>query len=338
MVDGSSVSMPDTIENQDLYPQPSGQKKGCGFPIMKFVAVFSLVTGLMVDYRKSSLHKHEVMLWKDMWDNFEKGDVILGDRAYCSFAAFWALKQKGIDCVTRAHQTRKAKTIKRFSETDYLVCWLKGKRRSKSKWMSLEQWEQMPDELIVRYVDVKVAVAGFRTKALTVSTTLLDNKKYPADQLVELYRRRWMAELFLRDIKTTMRMEILRCKTPEMIHKEFLIFIIVYNLIRALVWEAAMENGIDPYRISFSGAIAAVRQWTPIIATLQNSKEKKMAIFALKEIIAADKIPIRNEPRCEPKAIKRRFNSTYQLLTSPRKVFVEFRHRRKYKKENKTLS
>lgn len=330
--------MPDTIESQELYPQPSGQKEGCGFPVMKFVAVFSLVTGLMLDYRKSSLHKHEVMLWKDMWDNFEEGDVILGDRAYCSFAALWSLKQKGIDCVTRPHQVRKGETVKRYSKKDYLVCWLKGKKRSKSKWMSLEQWEKMPDELIVRYVDVKVEVPGFRTKSLTVSTTLLDNKKYPADQLVELYRRRWMAELFLRDTKTTMRMEILRCKTPDMIHKELVIFIIVYNLIRSLIWEAGMENGIDPYRISFSGAIAAIRQWAPIIATLRNAKEKKMAIFALKEVIAADKIPTRKESRYEPRAIKRRFNSTYQLLTSPRKEFIECKHRRKYKKGDNTLS
>jgi hypothetical protein len=93
--------MPDTIESQELYPQSSGQKKGCGFPVMKFVAVFSLVTGIMLDYRKSSLHKHEVMLWKDMWDNFEKGDVILGDRAYCSFAAFWSAGSKAKNEVNR---------------------------------------------------------------------------------------------------------------------------------------------------------------------------------------------------------------------------------------------
>jgi hypothetical protein len=327
--------MPDSKKNQKKYPQPSGQKEGCGFPVMRIVAVFSLVTGFILAYRKSSLNHHEVMLWKKMWNCFEKGDVVLGDRAYCSFAAYWLLMKKGIDSVMRLHQRRKGKIIKKFSKNDYLVSWSRGNGSSRPKWMSLNQWKKIPDELMVRYVEAKVNIPGFRTKALTVATTLLDNKKYPADKLAELYRRRWMAELFLRDIKTTLRMEILRCKTPEMIHKEMAMFVIAYNLIRSLIWEAALENGTDPYRISFKGAVAAIRQWAPMIAMTKATKEKEESIIVLKEIIAADKIPIRKIQRREPRAIKRRQNATYQLLTKPRNEFVEIQHRHRYTKDRK---
>ena len=336
VVDGSSLSMPDTKANQELYPQPRGQKKGCGFPIMRFTAMFSLATGLMLDYRKSSLQKHEVISWHDMWDGYEDGDVVLGDRAFCSFAAYWLLSKRNVDCVMRLHQTRKEnKIVKKYNKNDYLVQWKKGTKSSKPKWMNLEQWEQMPDQMTVRYVKVKVDVPAFRTKVYTVATTLLDKDSYPAHQLAELYRRRWMAELFLRDIKTTMRMGILRCKTPEMIHRELTVFIIAYNFIRSLIWEAAMKQGIDPYRISFKGAIAAIRQWAPIIAMIKHKKKKEQAIDALIEIVAADKIPTRKKQRREPRAIKRRQNSNYQLLTKPRKNFMEIPHRHSYTKDRK---
>lgn len=304
---------------------------------MRIVAMFSLATGLMLAYRKSSLQSHEVTAWRDMWDCYQEGDVVLGDRAYCSFAAYWLLSKRNVDCVMRLHQTRKEnKIVEKYNKNDFLVQWKKGKTSSKPKWMSPEQWEQMPDRMTVRYVKVKVDVPGFRTNALTVATTLLDKDRYPAHELAELYRRRWMAELFLRDIKTTMRMDILRCKTPDMIHKELTIFIIAYNLIRSMIWDAAMKEGIDPYRISFKGAIAAIRQWAPIIAMIKNDKKKRMAIDALSEIMAADKIPIREKRKREPRAIKRRPNSNYQLLTKPRSQFIEIHHRHSYRKDRNT--
>lgn len=188
--------------------------------------------------------------------------------------------------------------------------------------------------MIVRHVKITADIPGFRTKKLTLATTLLDHKKYPPQALADLYRRRWMAELFLRDIKTTMRMKVLRSKTPEMIQKELTTFIIAYNLIRSFIWETALDKGIDPYRISFKGAVVSIIQWTPLLANIADINEKKQCIDALRQVIATDLLPIRKKTRIriEPRAIKRRPNSSFQLLTKPRHEFSEIPHRHKYRK------
>jgi hypothetical protein len=323
--------MPDTEENQGLYPQPKGQKKGCGFPVMRLVISFCLVTGIILSCRTGNLKRHERMLWHEMWDDYEAGDIVLADRGFCSFADYWMLSQKGIDCVMRLHQMRKEnKIIKKFSKVDYLVQWEKTKQPP--KWITKEEWEKLPKQMIVRHVRVKVDIPGFRTKSLTVATTLLDEKKYPAESLAQLYRRRWLAEIFIRDIKTTMGMDILRCKTPQMVHKELSIFIIAYNLIRSLIWEAALGKDIDPYEISLAGAIATVRQWAPILPTIEKIQERTFLINRMLEFIAADLLPIRWELRIQPRALKRR-PKNYQLMTKPRHQFKEIPHRHKYRAE-----
>jgi len=331
IVDGSSVSMPDTRENQKLYPQPSGQKKGCGFPVMRIVVMFSLATGLMLACRKGSLKVSERILWHQMWDAYQEGDVVLADRGFCSYADYWLLSERKIDCVMRLHQARKNnKLIKRFNKNDRLVEWERGGASSRPKWLTKEQWNEIPQSMTVRLVNINVDIPGFRTKNITVATTLLDNEKYPPQVIADLYLQRWLCELFIRDIKTTMRMNVLRCKTPEMIRKELTVFMIVYNLIRGLIWQAVLNKGIEPYRISFAGTIATIRQWAPILAAIDGYKKKRL-LDALMELLATDVIPIR-EPRREPRAIKRRTNSNYQLLTKPRQKFIEIPHRHKYRK------
>ena len=333
IVDGSSVSMPDTEENQELYPQPSGQKKGCGFPVMRIVVMFSLATGLMLACRKGSLKESERILWHQMWDVYQKGDVVLADRGFCSYADYWLLSEREVDCVMRLHQKRKNnKLIKKFNKNDRLVEWERGGASSRPKWLTKEQWNEIPQSMMVRLVDINVDIPGFRTKNIIVATTLLDNKKYPPQAIAHLYLQRWLGELFIRDIKTTMRMNVLRCKTPEMVYKELTIFMIVYNFIRSLIWQAALNNGIKPYRISFAGTIATIRQWAPILAAIDGYKKKARLLDALMDLLATDVIPIRKEPRREPRAIKRRTNSNYQLLTKPRQEFIEIPHRHKYRK------
>lgn len=326
--------MPDTPENQKRYPQPSGQKEGCGFPVMRITAIFSLVSGMMLGCRTGSLHVHERILWHDMWDDcYQENDVVLADCGFCSFADYYLLKERKVDCVMRLHQRRKEiEIIKKFSKNDYLVLWDKGKKNSRPTWMTHEEWDRLPQTMIVRYVKVVVHIPGFRTKNLTVATTLLDPRIYPALAIADLYRRRWICEIFLRDIKTTMRMKVLRSKTPEMILKELTIFTIAYNLIRSLIWEIASKIGLDPYSISFKGAIATILQWAPFLPMITDSNEKKRSIEALKIRIAEDFIPIRNKIRREPRAIKRRQNSNYQLLTKPRHQFMEIPHRHAYRK------
>ena len=333
IVDGSSVSMPDTRENQELYPQPSGQKKGCGFPVMRIVVMFSLATGLMLACRKGSLKVSERNLWRRMWNVYRQGDVVLADCGFCSYADYWLLSEKKVDCVMRIHQARKNnKVIRRFNKNDHLVEWERGGASSRPKWLSKEQWEEIPHSMSVRLVNINVDIPGFRTKKIIVATTLLDDKKYPLQAIGQLYLRRWLGELFIRDIKTTMRMNVLRCKSPELVHKELTIFMIAYNFLRSLIWQAALNNGIEHYRISFAGTIATVRQWAPILAASDGYKKKARLFEALMEVLATDLIPIRKEPRREPRAIKRRTNSNYQLLTKPRQEFLEIPHRHKYRK------
>lgn len=333
IVDGSSVSMWDSEENQSLYPQPSGQKKGCGFPVMRIVASFCLATGLLLNLRKSRLAVAERTLWRQMWSDYQAGDIVLADCGFCSLADYWLLSQRGVDCVMRLHQARKEKKIiKKFNKNDYLVQWQKGKYKDGPDWLTPEQWQQIPQSITVRHVKVTVDIPAHRTRSLTIATTLLDHKKYPSHAIADLYRRRWMGEIYLRDMKTTMHMEVLRCKTPEMIHKELTLFMIAYNLIRSLIWNAALNKGCDPYRISFAGAIATIRQWTSILARIKGERERKRLIEALNRVLAADIVTLRKIPKREPRAVKRRPKS-YQLLTKPRSEFLEIGHRENYRKD-----
>lgn len=332
VVDGSSLSMPDTKKNQELYPQPKNQKKGCGFPVMRFTASFSLITGNMLAYRKADLHVHERTLWHQLWESYEDNDVVLSDRGFCSYCDFWALLQKKVHCVTRLfHRApEKAKIIKKFNKNDCLVEWTKSDICP--KWLTKKQWLQIPKTMTVRQVKVTVDIPGFRTQNIVVATTLLDNKKYPTFALSDLYRRRWKVELFFRDMKTTMRMDVLRCKTPELVHKELTIFIIAYNLIRSMIFQAALNKGIDPYHISVAGTIAIIRQWSPILAANKDIEIKNKIILKILELVAKETLQYREEPRIYARAIKRRPTCKYQLLTKPRHLFKEIPHRSKYRK------
>jgi len=329
VVDGSSVSMPDTEENQKYYPQPSGQKKGCGFPVMRIVILFSLHTGAWLNTGFGSLRVHELMIWKKMIKKLDQGDIILADRGFCSFAGYYQLLKMNVDSVMRLHQRRSTgvQKIKKLGKKDWIVKWTKTK--STPKWATKEEWNEYPSSILVRHVQIDIELPGYRTKKITVATTLTDNKKYSKCKITELYRKRWMAELFLRDLKTSMNMEILRCKSPKLILKEITILMIAYNMIRALIFQAAVKNNMDPFRISFKGTIATISQWMPLINALKNHS-KKNAMNNMLTILAKDIVPYRPN-RLQPRAVKRRRNS-YQLLTQPRNIFKEIPHRQKYKK------
>jgi IS4 transposase len=235
VVDGSSLSMPDTPANQTHYPQPSMQKEGCGFPVMRIVGLFSLHTGVLIDLAKDSLAIPERTLFRRLWDQFELGDVALADTGFTSYADFYYLGLRGVDSVMRNHQkrTKGLTPLKRLGKNDRLVEWHKTKIRP--KWLSRDEWAAIPERLTVRELTVHVDVPGFRTDIITIATTLLDAKAYPASAIAQLYRDRWAVELFLRHIKITMGMDILRCKTPAMVHKEVTMHLIAYNLVRALM-------------------------------------------------------------------------------------------------------
>jgi hypothetical protein len=330
VVDGSSCSMPDTPANQARYPQPRRQKPGCGFPVMRFVALFSLATGALLAVAQGPLSEHERTLWRRLWDALKRGDIALADRGFCSFADYWLLFQRGVDCVMRLHARRSkgVRKIKRLAKDDWLVEWVKTKIRP--KWMEHTLWAALPETLRVRHVTIHVAIPGFRTKSLTIATTLLDANVYPAEALAGLYRRRWRIELFLRDIKITMGMDVLRCKTPALIQKEFTMHLIAYNLVRALMIEAATRHDKDLTRLSLAGAISAIRQWAPSFVGILSRAKRRVHLDAFLRALANDLVPYRPN-RIEPRARKRR-PKNYQLLNKPRRLFKEIQHRNRYEK------
>ena len=298
VVDGSSVSMPDAPANQEAWPQPSGQKPGCGFPVMRLVGLFSLATGIWRAVATGSLHVAERTLFRSLWDHFQSDDIVLADTGFTSYADYVLLEQRGVDCVMLNHQCRNKgiRQVKRLGKNDRLVEWSKGKIRP--TWLSHEQWERLPETFVVREITVHVDIPGFRTQTLVIATTLRDPKRYPAHETAALYRRRWAVELYFRDIKTAMSMDVLRCKTPQMIQKELWMHVLAYNLVRALMLDAAEEHGAQLDRISFKGTCDAIRSWAPLIACA-NGQERENLIAAMLRSIARNRVPYRPN-RSEP--------------------------------------
>ena len=329
VADGSGLSMPDTPENQAVYPQAKGAKPCCGFPVMRVVALFCLGTGVLIGLAKGSLSVSERALFRSLWDELEAGDVLLADRGFCGYAQFYFLMGRGVDSVMRNHQRRTVgKTLlKRLGPGDRLILWHKSK--PSPVWPDKPTWAALPETLALREIEFHAALKGFRVESITVTTTLLDPHMFPTDGFADLYRRRWSAELFLRDIKTTMGMDILRCKTPEMIHKELTIYLIAYNLVRLTMLEAAQEHNAHVERISFKGALSTIRCWAPIFAS-SHSQARNTLWTRLLAYLAEDPVPHRPN-RVEPRARKRR-PKNYQLLNKPRRLFEEIHHRNKYTK------
>ncbi len=332
VVDGTGLSMPDTPENQEKYPQAKSSKPGCGFPQMKMVAMFCLTTGALLRHAQSHRRIGELTLFRRMWDALRSGDVVLADRGFCNFADYYRLRQRNIDSVMRLHQ-RRAKgvsLVKRLGPRDVIVNWHKSKPTPKG--LTKEQWAAMPEMLSVRHVTFVPHIPGFRTKKITVATTLTDHKQFPASAFAELYRRRWLVELFLRDIKITLGMDILRCKTPAMVEKELTMHLIAYNLIRLTMVQAAVKGKRNVERISFKATLQAVRQWAPHISQATAEKREQLYQSMLDAII---RVPIPNRPnRTEPRVKKRRAKN-YQLMTKPRNEMKEAPHRSRYTKEQR---
>ena len=327
VVDGSSVSMPDTPENQARYPQPGAQKPGCGFPVMRIVAVFSLASGVLLDVAKGALSVHERVLFHQLWSNFEAGEVALADTGFCSYGDLYFLGQQGVDCVMPNHQRRKKglDEVKRLGKGDRLASWHKGPC---PRWLTGDEWREVPERLLVREITTHVAVPGFRTTKLVTVTTLLDPTAFPKEAIEELYRRRWSCELYLRDIKIALNMDVLRCQTPDMVEKELWMHLIAYNLIREIMGQAARTHGVPTERISFKGTLATVRQWAPVLsAALLSPHERAQKLEQMLHCIARDPVPYRPD-RAEPRARKRR-PKNFQLLNKPRREFIETPHRGK---------
>jgi hypothetical protein len=330
VADCSTTQLPDTRKNQKRYPQYCGQKPGCGFPLLKFAVLFSLSSGALLRVAMSHWRFHELRLLRGLLPALDKGDILLGDRTYGEYVTVAWLPKLGVDTVARMHGGRKIdfrKCAKRLGRHDALFEW--DKPYQPSGILSPAQWRAIPERIVVRIIRFD-AVVRRKKKRITLVTTLLDAKLYPAEKLIALYARRWNLELALRHLKTTMGMELLRCQTPDTAEKELLIYLIAYNLVRCLMAEAVALAGVEMERLSFKGTIDALRQYTlAIVSTAQKSKRRRLWSQLL-ATIATDLVPLR-PGRSEPRAVKRR-PKAYQLLSKPRHIFREVPHRARYRK------
>ena len=332
VIDGTTVSAPDTQANQRAYPQPGSQQPGCGFPLLKLIGIFSLSTGALLDYAKGNKHQHELSLLQKLMDQFKAGDLALADRGLSCYTLLALLLGRSVQCLFRLHQARPAdlRKGKRLGKQDRLFVWRKPCQRP--AYLPQALWKAVPKELSVRVLRFSLHVPGFRVRSVTLVTTLLDPKKYPAEELAKLYAERWRIELWFRDIKTSMGMEVLRCKTPKLLHKELEMFFIAYNLIRCVMAEASRQHGVGIGWLSFKGSVDGVRQFAAAIAQARSRKKQHQLWDKLLEVIARDRLPER-AGRSEPRAVKRR-PKPFPLLNRPRHQFKETPHRNRYWKSN----
>lgn len=317
VVDGTGVSMPDTPENQETWPQSSNQTKGCGFPTAKLVGCFCLSSGALLDLAEGNQYIHESQLFRRQFALFNEGDVALTDRGFCSYSSIAELLARGVDTVMRIHHNRPTdfRKGKRLGKCDRLVTWTKPRCRPKG--YTKRQWDQLPQSLTLRMLRIQIDVPGFRTESIVVVTTLTDPVRYPAEDLAKLYLRRWNVELFFRDIKITLGMDVLRCRTPEMVRKEIALHVIAYNLLRGLMQQAAALYEVDLTRLSFKGSVDTLRQWTDTLNAAHSKPREQRRLFdQLLQILAEDIVPYRPE-RSEPRVRKRR-PKNYRLMTRPR--------------------
>jgi hypothetical protein len=314
LIDGSTVSMPDTSENQASFPQPSSQKKGVGFPIARIVAVISCVTGSVLDlamgpYSGKATGEHALL--RLLMHTFKEGDVALGDCYYASYFLIAMLIKMGVKVVFPIHAARDSdfRRGKKLGKKDHIVQWIKPK---KPEWMDQKTYDSIPDEMAVREVFISSNQKGFRAKPRVIVTTFLDPKDVNKHDLNQLYGMRWWVELDMKAIKTTLKMDILRCQTPEMIRKEVWIHLLAYNLIRKIMAQAAITHNKKPRELSFTRALHSIKSFREA-GILSESNDRFYAAL-LKAI--ARKIVGNRSGRSEPRVIKRRPKAFPRMQTA----------------------
>lgn len=319
VIDGSSMSMPDTPALQEVFPQPTSQKKGCGFPVARLLAMFCWASGALVTLLYDSLAIGELTLFRRLISLLEAGDVVLADRLFGTYTELALLKLREVFAVCRVSASRHLDLRRgtRLGEGDHRQVWPRPPRSPLG--LTPEEWATVPETLTVRVVRFQtVCQRGFRQRTITLVTTLVDAVAYPSEALAELYRERWLAELSLRSLKTTQGMDVLRCQSPEMVRKEIVMHQLTYNLIRLLMARAAGAHGVDPHRLSFAAArqhlLARLPHWT----ASQTPRQQQALLDQLLALIAKNRLPKRPD-RHEPRAIKRRRKS-FPYLVHPRHV------------------
>jgi hypothetical protein len=321
LFDGSSVAMPDTPENRKDYPLTYNQKPGTGFCVARIAGLISLSCGAILDLgicRYAGKGQSESGLLRRLWGLFRPGDVMVADRLLCAWTEMVMLKQRGVDTVCRltSHRTADFRRGTRLGKDDHIVTWMKP-RRPRS--VDQEVYDALPEFLLVRECRVRVVQPGFRVRSLVVATTLLDAEEYTKHDLAQLYRARWNIELDWRSIKDVLQMDVLRCRTPELVRKEIWMHVLAYNLIHTVMAQAASQNGISPRSISFKATLQVLEAFQPVIASQAHRglRHRESLYQDLLRAIAQHRVADRPD-RFEPRLAKRR-PKNYARLTKPRK-------------------
>jgi hypothetical protein len=319
LVDGSTATMADTQENQSEFPQSKNQKKGVGFPILRFVALLSLSVGTVLECATGACRGKktgEQSLFRQMWDALKFGDILLGDRLYDAYRDIALLQRGGVDVVFGKKQSRRCdfRSGAKLGPDDHVVLWKKPKYTA-SRFESRKEWESLPDTLKMREVRATIRRKGFRNRTVIIVTTLLDAELYSAKDLTDLFAQRWHCELDLRSIKRALGMHHLRCKTPDMVRKELWTYLLAYNLIRVRMAQAAAVHGVMPRKLSFTAAKNHIHNFAPHLKTASDADRQHLETELLRAIAHCR---VGNRPgRKELRAVKKR-EQKYSYLTQPR--------------------
>jgi len=319
LVDGFTFTMPDTPENQEAFPQLDSQTPGVGFPIARACVVLSLATAGIHNLAigpYEGKESGETALLRGMLDSFDAGDVVLFDRYYCSYMMIALLHVGDVHVCTRLHQCRSSdfRRGRRLGPHDHLVTW------TRPAWMPEELYAQIPETLTLRELQFDVSVPGRRTETITIITTLTDPVAYPAEDIAELYGYRWNAELDIRQIKQTLNLDHVRCKTPAMVRRELWVTLLAYNLIRKVIATAAAVHGKQPRQLGFTLTCQTILSSWMLLSTGSCRDVEGLWHFALARIAANE---VANRPgRIEPRALKRR-RHRYPLMTRARQELRE---------------
>jgi hypothetical protein len=313
--------MPDTPENRAEYPLTYNQKPGTGFAVARVAAIISLSCGAILDLgicRYAGKGQSELGLLRKLWGLFREGDVMVADRLMCASTEMAMLKRREVDTVCRLSSHRRAdfRRGKRLGRDDHLVEWRKP---AKPRSIDRKTYETLPDSLTVRECRVRVEQRGFRVRSLVIATTLLDADMFTRDDIARIYRARWNCELDWRSIKDVLQMDVVRCKSPELVRKEIWMHVLAYNLIRTVMAQAAGRAGLWPRQISFKATLRLLAAFQPVIAMrADRGPGHREALYRhLLDAIAMHRVADRPD-RFEPRMAKRR-PKTYVRLTRPRK-------------------
>jgi hypothetical protein len=322
LIDGFNFTMPDTPENQAVYPQSKSQEPGIGFPIARAVAIVSLATAAVMNVAigpYAGKETGENALLRTLLSTLKPNNIAVMDRYYCSYMMLALLLNQGTHSCARKHHLRISdfRRGRRLSKHDHIIIWTRPPR---PQWMSEELYAQIPETLELREVRFNIIVPGRRTQSLDIITTLVDADEYTKEDIAELYGFRWNVELDIRSIKSNLNLGHVRCKSPQMVRRELWTMILAYNLIRSTAASAALLHGKQPRQISFTSTCQFVLSSWSLIAngSVESSQLVEFSLRKLKEIAAC---VVGNRPgRIEPRVLKRRRDNAYPLMNKPRAV------------------